>query len=87
MCLSFRLPREAEKKVDTSSSSEESEDFDKIKAKFEELLTTNEKSEFNKIVEEVNAAKTLEQSLDATVRFIYFERRFDLINLFSHFCR
>lgn len=51
----------------SDSSEESSEEFDKIKKDFEKLLSAQQKTELNSIVDNINSAQTLEQSVDGLV--------------------
>lgn len=50
-----------------SSEETSSEDFDKIAADFSKLLTVEQKKDFDKIVKNVEAAKTPEETINGVV--------------------
>lgn len=76
MCLSARLPRNADKveskatKITSPWADSSEEDINEVANEFEKLLQSAEKKEFRKIVAEVDEAKTLEQALEGMVSFI-----------------
>lgn len=67
MCLSARLPRDVETTNVSSSSEDSSEEFDKVTKDFEQLLNSEQKEDFQKIVSQTKNAKTLEDSLGGVV--------------------
>lgn len=75
MCLSARLPRNADKveknEAKTTLPWEDSseEDIKEVANEFEKLLQSDEKKELRKIVTEVDEAKTFEQALEGMVSF------------------